>query len=307
MLTGLVGREAETAQLDAALTRAAEHGAALLVIGEAGIGKTALLDAVVEQARSRGYRVLTVTGVESESRLPYAGLHQLLQPVLDSAGRLPGPQRSALRTALGMREGTPPEMFLVALATLNLIDGLGADRPLVLVADDVQWLDAPTVGVLTFIARRVEATHILVVIALREEFETPLLSAHLPEIRVGPLSPAASKELLDTAASDLDHRTRRLILDESLGNPLALLELPRAVRRQGIDKREGDPGSLPLSERLERTFAAQATRLPRHTQAALLFAALDQEPSIGDVLAPYAETSTNSSWSMFWSLHSGRG
>ena len=159
MLTGLVGREAETAQLDAALTRAAEHGAALLVIGEAGIGKTALLDAVVGQARSRRYRVLTVTGVESESRLPYAGLHQLLQPVLESAGRLPGPQRSALRTALGMREGKPPEMFLVALATLNLIDEVGEHMPLVLVADDVQWLDAPTTAILTFIARRLEATH----------------------------------------------------------------------------------------------------------------------------------------------------
>ena len=116
-MVGLAGRDAEIAELEAALTGAAKHGAALLVIGEAGIGKTSLLDAAVGQARSRGYRVLTVSGVESESQLPYAGLHQLLQPVLETARRLPVAQRSALRTALGMRQGKPPELFLVALAT----------------------------------------------------------------------------------------------------------------------------------------------------------------------------------------------
>jgi DNA-binding CsgD family transcriptional regulator/tetratricopeptide (TPR) repeat protein len=284
VVTGLVGRGAEIAQLEAALAEAAEHGAALLVSGEAGIGKTSLLDTAVKDARNRGYRVLAVTGLESESQLPYAGLHQLLQPVLESAGTLPVPQRSALLTALGMRAGTPPEMFLVALATLNLIDGVGDESALVLVADDVQWLDAPTTSVLTFIARRLESTHILLVMALREGFQTPVLSAHLPEIHVGPLSEAASRELLGSVAPELDHQTRRLILDESLGNPLALLELPRALRRQGTDGREGALRSLPLTERLERTFSDQAARLPRHTQAALLFAALDKEPSVGDVL-----------------------
>jgi predicted ATPase len=175
-------------------------------------------------------------------------------------------------------------MFLVALATLNLIDEAGDESPLVLVADDVQWLDAPTTSVLTFIARRLEATHILLVIALREGYQTPVLAAHLPEIHVGPLSEAASRELLGSVAPELDHQTRRLILDESLGNPLALLELPRALSRQGTDGREGALRSLPLTERLERTFSAQAARLPSHTQAALLFAALDKEPSVSDVL-----------------------
>jgi len=282
--TGLVGRDAEIAQLEAALAGAAEHGASLLVIGEAGIGKTSLLDTVVRQARSRGRRVLAVTGLESEAQLPYAGLHQLLQPVLDSAGRLPVPQRSALLTALGMRAGTPPEMFLVALATLNLIDEVDDESPVVLVADDVQWLDAPTTSVLTFIARRLESTHILLVVALREGFQTPVLSAHLPEIHVGPLSEAASRELLGSVAGEFDPQTRRLILEQSLGNPLALLELPRAFKRQGTDGREGALRSVPLTERLERTFSAQAARLPKRTQAALLFAALDKEPSLSDVL-----------------------
>ena len=281
----MIGRDAEVAQLEAALAGAVEHGAALLVIGEAGIGKTSLLDKAVSQARNRGYRVLAVTGLESEAQLPYAGLHQLLQPVLESAGSLPVPQRSALLTALGMRAGTPPEMFLVALATLNLIDGVGDESSLVLVADDVQWLDPPTTAVLTFVARRLESTRILLVIALREGFQSPVLSALVPEIHVGPLSEAASRELLGVVAPELDHQTRRLILDEALGNPLALLELPRALSHQGTDGREGALRSLPLTERLERTFSAQAARLPAHTQTALLFAALDKEPSVSDVLA----------------------
>lgn len=109
VVVGLVWRHAEIAQLEAALAGAEEHGAALLVSGEAGIGKTSLLDTAVRQARSRGYRVLAVTGLESEAQLPYGGLHQLLQPVLESAGRLPVPQSSALLTALGMRAGTPPQ------------------------------------------------------------------------------------------------------------------------------------------------------------------------------------------------------
>jgi DNA-binding CsgD family transcriptional regulator len=282
---GLIGRDGEIAQLEAALTGAVEHGGTLLVLGEAGIGKTSLLDTAVKQARDRGYRVLAITGLESEAQLPYAGLHQLLQPVLDSAGSLPVPQRSALLTALGMRAGTPPEMFLVALATLNLIDAVGDESPVILVADDVQWLDPPTTSVLTFIARRLESTHILLVIALREGFQSQVLSAQVPEIRIGPLSEAAASELLGAVAPELDHQTRRLVFEEALGNPLALLELPRAFRHQGTDGREGALRSLPLTERLERTFSAEAARLPAHTQTALLFAALDKDPSVNDVLS----------------------
>src|ERR1700674_176518 len=124
----LVGRDAELAQLDNALTEAAEHGGALFVAGAAGIGKTSLLEVAATAARGRGYKVLTVTGLESESDLPFAGLHQLLQPVLPSAGALPGPQKNALLTALGMRSGAPPELFLVGLATLSLLDAVHDGR-----------------------------------------------------------------------------------------------------------------------------------------------------------------------------------
>src|ERR1700726_2574038 len=166
----LIGRETELALLADALEQASERGGALLISGAAGIGKTSLLRATSTGARNRGYKVLAVTGVESEADLPYAGLHQLLQPVLNSAGSLPTPQRAALMTALGMRAGSPPETFMVALAALNLIGDVPADEPVVLVADHVQWLDGPTSSVLAFVARRLEATHVLLVAGLREGF-----------------------------------------------------------------------------------------------------------------------------------------
>jgi DNA-binding CsgD family transcriptional regulator len=281
----LVGRDAEMDQVDKALAEAAEHGGALLVTGAAGIGKTSLLDFATTDARSRGYKVLAVTGLESEADLPYAGLHQLLQPVLPSAGALPGPQKNALLTALGMRAGAPPEVFLVGLATLSLIDEVAGERPLVVVADDFQWLDGATSSVLSFVARRLESTHILLAIGLRETFQTALRFSQLPEIRVEPLSDTASADLLVFVAPDLDIQTRHLILDEALGNPLALLELPHALRLQGTDGREGALRSIPLTDRLERTFSAQAGRLPMLTQAALLLIALEKDPSVGDVLA----------------------
>jgi len=280
----LIGRDAEMALLGKALAEAAEHGDALLVTGAAGIGKSSLLDAATTDARSRGYNVLAVTGLESEADLPYAGLHQLLQPVLPSAGALPGPQKNALLTALGMRAGAPPEVFLVGLAALSLLDEIADERPLVVVADDFQWLDYATSAVLSFVARRLESTHILLVIGLRETFQTALRSPQLPEIHVEPLSDTASADLLVSVAPDLDIQTRRLILDEALGNPLALIELPRALRLQGTDGREGALRSIPLTDRLERTFSAQAGQLPRLTQAALLCIALDKDPTVGDVL-----------------------
>src|SRR5258707_2186086 len=280
----LFGRDAETDQLNKALDEAANHGGTLLVTGAAGIGKPSLLDAAAADARGRGYKVLAVTGLESEADLPYAGLHQLLQPVLPSAGALPGPQKNALLAALGMRAAPPPEVFLVGLATLSLMDEVADERPLVIVADDFQWLDGATSSVLSFVARRLESTHILLIVGLRETFQTGIRSPQLPEIHVEPLSDTASADLLVSVAPDLDLQTRRLILDEALGNPLALLELPRSFRLQGTDGREGALRSIPLTDRLERTFSAPAGQLPKLTQAALLLIALDKDPSVGDVL-----------------------
>src|SRR2546429_8526514 len=166
--TRLVGRDAERAQLDTALAEAAEHGGALFVTGAAGIGKTSLLDVAASDARSRGYKVLTVTGLESEADLPFAGLHQLLQPVLPSAGALPGPQKNALLTALGMRAGAPPEVFLVGLARPSLMDEGADERPLVAVAGAFQWLDRATSSVLSFVARPPASTPIFPIYGPRQ-------------------------------------------------------------------------------------------------------------------------------------------
>src|SRR5947209_8489670 len=279
----LVGAGTEIGQVETALANPPDRGSALLVSGAPGIGKTALLEVAARRAQDRGYRVLAVTGVESEAALPYAGLQQLLQPLLASAGSLPDPQKAALLTALGMRSGQAPEGFLVALAALNLIVEVAGDKPIVVVADDVQWLDGPTSSVLAFISRRLESTRTLLVIGLREGFDTPLRAAQLQEIDVGPLNETASMQLLDQVAPELEARTRRRILDEALGNPLALVELPRALR-QASDNQETASYGMPLTDRLERAFSAQASRLPKDTQAALLLTALDMEPSVSEVL-----------------------
>ena len=282
----LIGRESEIAQLEVALGQAVEHGGALLISGPPGIGKTSLLNAAADEARTRGYKVLAVTGLECESQVPYAGLHQLLQSVLALADKLPKPQKAALLTALGMSMESAPEMFLVALATLNIIDEAAGERPIVLVADDFQWLDQPTASVLTFIARRLESTNIVLIIGLREGFETPLQSAHLSEIHVGPLSETASVALLYSVAQDLEHLIRRQILAKALGNPLALVELPRALSEPSLDDWQTPTrqDTLPLTDRLERTFSSQAARLPKGTQLALLLAAVDDAPSLSEVV-----------------------
>jgi hypothetical protein len=183
-----------------------------------------------------------------------------------------------------MRAGAPPELFLVGLATLSLMGEVADESPLLVVADDFQWLDGATSSVLSFVARRLESTHILLIAGLPKTYEAGVRSPQLPEIHVEPLSEAESANLLMSVAPDLDVQTRRLILDEALGNPLALLELPRAFRLQGTDGREGALRSIPLTDRLERTFSVQAAQLPKLTQAALLLIALDKDPTVSDVL-----------------------
>ena len=276
----LLGRDGEIAQLRVTLDRAPEHGSVVLVRGAAGIGKTSLLAAALADARSRGYRVLIMTGVESEAQLPYAGLHQLLHPVIGQVESLPAPQQKALKTALGMTADEAPEMFLVALATLNLVESVAGDQPIVIVADDAQWLDGPTVGVLTFIARRVEPTNTLILAGIRDGDDNLLLAAHLPELRVDALTDTASRELLDTVAPGLDRRIRQQVLDDAIGNPLALIELPRAVNAA----RQAPQGRLPLTDRLQHAFSAHASELPEATQAALLVAALDDGATLREVL-----------------------
>jgi predicted ATPase len=225
----LCGRDTEIAVLDEWLRDIGDGGRALLIHGEAGIGKTSILDAAVSAARTRGCGVLAVTGVESEAHLAFAGLHQLLRPVLGRADELPPPQRKALLTAFGVLDGDPPVLFLVGLATLNLLADIAAVKPLLLVADDVQWLDTPTAEVLAFVGRRLGSDRILLLAAMRDGFRSPLVAAKLPERVIEPLSEDQSAELLDAHAPELTGVALSRILDQAAGNPLALVELPRAL------------------------------------------------------------------------------
>ena len=197
----------------------------MVLRGEAGVGKSALLEYLVQHASGCG--IARAAGVESEMELAYAGLQQLCAPFLDRLERLPGPQGNALGTAFGLRDGDAPDRFLVGLAALSLLSDVAEQRPQVCVVDDAQWLDAASAQALAFVARRLGAESVGLVFAVREpdgerHFES------VPELIVGGLNDREARELLATVvAGPLDERVRDRIVAETRGNPLALLELPR--------------------------------------------------------------------------------
>ncbi|MEA2227605.1 MAG: hypothetical protein QOF04_1235, partial [Solirubrobacteraceae bacterium] len=199
----LVGREPETRVLDALVDGVHEHGGSLMLRGEPGIGKSALLTAAGGRAADRGMRVLRTAGVQSETRLPFAGLHQLLRPILGEAGDLPEAQRDALHAAFGLSDAAAPELFRIALAVLDLLAESAGRAPILVIAEDVHWLDRSTSDVLAFVARRVEADPIVVLAASRDGSESSLVDAGLAELRLPELDAAASAALLDAHAPGL--------------------------------------------------------------------------------------------------------
>jgi len=180
----LIGRDRETGILHDLLDGAPEQGGALVVRGEAGIGKSALVAAIGRRARERGMLVLSASGVQSEAHLPFAGLHQLLRPVIGGMDDLPPPQRAALEAAFGLSDTAAPDRFLIALATMDLLGDAAVRAPLLIIADDAQWLDRPTIDVLTFVARRLESDPIVLVAAIRDGVESPFDEVNLPELRL---------------------------------------------------------------------------------------------------------------------------
>ena len=255
-----------------------ERGGAVVVLGEAGIGKSALLEVARRGAVGRGFAVLSVSGVESEAHLSFSGLHQLLRPALGALDQLPVRQREAVEAAFGMSDSAAPDAFLIALATLDLLVEMTAATALVILVEDAHWLDPATSDVLAFVARRLELEPIAVVFAVREGSGRRVVDIGLPELRLSGLDDASAAALLGTVADDLSHDLRRRLLSDAAGNPLALLELPRAVRDEGSEPSTQVP--LPLTERLERAFAARASGLPDVTWTALLVAALDDGGSL---------------------------
>jgi DNA-binding CsgD family transcriptional regulator len=281
----LFGREAEVAMLEQLVARIPERGGVLVVRGDPGIGKTALLAVASAAASAKGVSVLRTAGAQSETGLAFAGLHQLLRPVLAWLDRLPGPQRDALSAAFGAIDIPAPDPFLIALAALNLLTDAAERLPSLLIVEDAHWLDAPTASALAFIARRVDAEPIAVLFALRDGGASPLEGAGLPELRLGGLNGEAAGELVDASAADLAPGLRRRVLQIAAGNPLALLELPAAFRLDQARIEGPSPGTVSLTSRLERAFAGQLSGQPAQTRDLLLCAAADERASAAESLA----------------------
>ena len=281
----LYGRERElgvlnhlTGQLDK------DTGGALVVRGEAGIGKSALLTAIAAEAQDHGRHVLSAAGVQSEAQISFSGLHQLLRPVLHLSESLPSRQRAALHAAFGMSEGIASELFLTGLAALELIGDAAEGSPVLLIIEDAQWLDQPSCAVLAFVARRLAAEPALMLIAARDGFPNPFDEAGLTELRLQGLTKKAAGQLLDSCAPGLDPVVRERLLEDAAGSPLALIELPAALRSEHLDGGALLPSRLPLTARLERAFAAQGSGLPSATRSLLLAAAADDADVLGEVL-----------------------
>jgi DNA-binding CsgD family transcriptional regulator/tetratricopeptide (TPR) repeat protein len=254
------------------------HSGVVVLRGEPGVGKTALLDYLV--ARSTGFRILRAAGAEFEMELAFAGLHQLCAPMLAGLARLPDQQRDALATAFGLSCGDAPDRFTVGLAALSLLSEAAEQQPLLCVVDDAQWLDRASAEALAFVARRVLAEPIALVFAKREPSKTDELG-RLPELEVGGLGDADARAMFDSAIrGPMDPRVRDRIVREARGNPLALLELPRGLMPAELAGGVGLPDTMPMASRIERSFARQILSLPSETQRLLLVAAA--EP-IGDI------------------------
>ena len=268
----LVGRDRDRAVLGRLLKAGREgDGGVLVVHGEAGVGKTALLEWTI--AEGREFRVLRTVGAEGEMELPYAALQQLCSPILDLSQRLPDPQRDALAVAFGLSAGEAPTPFLVGLAVLGLLSDAAEERPLLCVVDDAQWLDRASARALAFVARRLLAEKIALVFAAREPGEA---LAGLPELHVLSLGRRDSRTLLESVLpSRLDEPVLERIVAETRGNPLALLELPRGLTPTQLAGGFGLPAAVPLSASIEESFMRRLATLPGDARRLLLVAAAD--------------------------------
>jgi DNA-binding CsgD family transcriptional regulator len=270
----LLNREGEREALDRLLddVRAGRSGA-LILRGEAGVGKTALLRYAARQAFD--FEVAEIAGVEAEMELPFAGLHQLCAPMLERLDTLPAPQREALQVALGAATGNPPDRFLISLATLSLLSAVAEKRPLLCLVDDAQWLDGASAQILTFVARRLVAESMAIVFAVRD----PAAAWHLegvPQLRVNGLDEGAAHALLSRAIPGrIDPRVRDRIVAEARGNPLALLELPRGMSAVDLAGGFEVPAVADVPGRLENHYMRRIEALPEATQRLMLLAAAD--------------------------------
>jgi DNA-binding CsgD family transcriptional regulator len=271
---GLLGRSRECGALDRLVERARAGESQILVLrGEAGVGKTALLDYLVE--RADGCHVARVAGIESEGELAFAGLHQLCASFLDRLERLPDPQRVALATAFGLSPGEPPDRFLVGLATLSLLAEVAEEKPLVCLVDDAHWLDRVSAQTLAFVGRRLLAERVALVFTVREPSEAREFTG-LADLVVHGLGDEDSGTLLNSAVGGpIDAQVRDRIVSETRGNPLALLELPRSLTPAELAFGFGLPGAMPLASRIEEGFMRRLDPLPDDSRRFLVVAAVE--------------------------------
>src|SRR3954470_5875740 len=272
--SGFVGRTTEREVLDGLLARIREgESEALVIRGEAGIGKTALLRYAARQAS--GFQVVQLTGVEAEMELPFAGIHQLYTPLPARLDALPPPQRNALSVALGLVAGEVPDRFLVGLAVLSLLSAVAEDRPLLCLVEDAQWLDAASGQILGLVARRVRAESVAIVVAVREPAAEHEFDG-LPELRLEGLPGEDARVLLTSAvAGRLDSGVADRIVAETRGNPLAVLELPAHMTAAELAGGFELPDTAELPTQIEDHYLRRIHELPEATQQLMLVAAAE--------------------------------
>jgi DNA-binding CsgD family transcriptional regulator len=277
----IIGRDAALARVRALVDPVPQSSRLLLITGEAGMGKTVLLAEAAERARSSGTRVLSVTGRESESRLAFAGLHQLLRPTLASAASLPGRQAQALLGAFGLTaDPGPPDPLLTSVAVLTLLSELSERSPVLVVADDAQWIDRGSLEVLAFVGSRLDAERVVLLVGARGQAPPPGLGRDFPELHLKPLSATDAGLLLDGQPRPPRGQARLQVLAQAAGNPLALIELATVVADDPAASRRWAAEPLPLTDRLSAVIAARFAALPDQTRAALLIAAVADGPDL---------------------------
>ncbi len=276
----LIGRDLELAAVGARLSALPDRGGAVMLRGAPGVGKSALLGEAAFMARAKGCIVLESAGVEAEASLPFGGLHQLLHPLSAKVDRLPRVEASALRAALGSESLAVPESRLVEQAVLDLVREVASEGPVVILVDDAHWVDEPTQEVLASVARSAETEPILLVAASVAGASGPLTGPDFPQTYVQALSDAEARDLLHSTAPGLSYRDETQILLIAEGNPLAIVELPRA-RDWNADGHDGEPR---LTPRLKRAFACRVDGLPEATRAAVLVAAASSSRDVVEVL-----------------------
>ncbi|MGV9686415.1 AAA family ATPase [Streptomyces cellulosae] len=279
--TGLVGREGELAELAAFLDGVGTDGAALLLIGDPGVGKTALLDATAELAVAKGVRVVRGSGVEYETDISFAGLHQLVGSLPDELGRLPRAMREALEVALGLGAGPAPSRIAVLNAALALFDEAAKERPLLLVVDDLHVVDQASQAAVGFVARRVRGRRIGLLGAQRVESGASFPSTGLPELGIAPLDDADALRLLSRSFAHLPRRVLTTVAHEAQGNPLALLEFAGSTGASGGGHGQGAGRASGPGRDVRALYGARVGRLPRATREVLLLAALEGSGDIG--------------------------